>query len=195
MARDLERERDEMIKLDTMPWRRPMMNPLSPTPAPRDTSGEISPPELDEYLALYPQENRRILSARYHNRSLTASLQHFPYPFTQHDLDYVTATQLTLYLSQLTYVLIGAALRAQDHPDIPARFTDHFFSMMHAGRLFFVDLRQKMRRPIWKSDSITATLDLTETRRTSTTFFVFIAFDINNRSCAGTLTVGTETPA
>jgi hypothetical protein len=148
--------------------------------------------QLEQYLSLYKEESRHILSAQYSNMQLQAELKPFAYTYTCEDLDYITATQISLYLSQLTYVLIGTVIKNGDHPNAPSSLFPVFMDKMHAGRLFFLEINQRMREPIWKTEPITAQLTLTKLRKTPTAYFGFLQFAINTRKCSGTMKIGME---
>ena len=124
----------------------------------------------------------------------TGNLRHFRYPFTTEDLDYVTATQIPLYLSQLTYILLGAAIQRRDFQEAVGDVLERYFHQMQAGRLFFVDVKQTMKRPMWKTEPLIATLQIDSTRRLRNTGIVFVSYSINDGACYGDLKTAMEFP-
>ena len=157
-----------------------------------DTLIPITQDQLAQYLSLYKEDSRYIISAQYFDMQLEAELKPFAYSYTCEDLDYITATQISLYLSQLTYVLIGTVIKNEENVDAPTSLLPVFLDKMHAGRLFFLEIDQKMQQPIWKAEQINAKLKLTDVRKTSTAFFGFLSFAINEHKCTGTMKIGME---
>lgn len=152
----------------------------------------ISNDNLTKYLSLYKDNYRFVKKASYEGFKLKAEIEPFAYEFTSEDLDYITATQIALYLSQLTYVLIGNILENELHPLLHKSIFLEFFKKMHEGRLFFLDLNQRMRKPIWKKNKIYAEINLDKVKKSSNTIFGFISFSINDNSCNGSLKIGME---
>lgn len=76
---------------------------------------EIKEAALRQYLGLYPTQYQLIKNAYYLQDRLKAELIPFIYPFTNEDLDYITATQIHLYLSQLAYVLMAKSITDPDY--------------------------------------------------------------------------------
>ena len=159
------------------------------------SSEQLTEEHLDKLLALYPPEHRYVSKVDYAACRLDASLRHFAYPFTTEDLDYVTATQIPLYLSQLTYVLFGSVIRFDDHSLLPSSLEPAYLESMLAGRLFFVQVDQKMTGPMWKNAPLSASLVLNSVRRYRGSLFGFVSFSFNDGACAGGLKVAMEVPA
>lgn len=160
------------------------------------SSGQkVAEEHLAEFLALYPSEHRYVSEVDYADCQLKARLEHFAYPFTAEDLDYVTATQIPLYLSQLIYVLLGSVIRFGDSPDLPPSLERTYFEQMRAGRLFFVQVNQKMTGPMWKNAPLSASLVLNSVRRHRGSLFGFVSFSFNDGACAGELKIAMEEPA
>lgn len=151
---------------------------------------QVSKQLLSEYLSLYPKHHRFISSAQYRSGSLKAALEHFQYPFTVHDLTYVTATQISLYLSQMTYVLVSESIKDSSQALSHFIASPDFNDRMHAGQLFFLDLRQRMRRPLRKTGPLSATLTIRSTKRIGGNLFAFLDFSIGDGQCTGNLTIG-----
>jgi len=148
--------------------------------------------DLRRYLRLYKDNYKLISEAYYGDCSLHATLVPFTYDFTTEDLDYITATQINLYLSQLTYVLVACTVEGGDHPIVPTSVSEAYFERMHAGRLFFLENFQRMRDPIWKTEPITAEIKIEKVRRISGSFFAFLSFSINHGKCHGELKIGMK---
>ena len=152
----------------------------------------ISKNKLNNYLSLYKDNYRFVKKASYDGLKLRAQINPFVYDFTNEDLDYITATQIALYLSQLTYVLIGNILENEIHPLLNNSILPKYFEKMHDGRLFFLDLKQRMRKPIWKNQEIYAEVKLDKVKKSSNSLFGFITFSINENACTGSLKIGME---
>jgi hypothetical protein len=86
-------------------------------------------------------------------------------------------------------------LHAGTHPLFPPSHLPHFLAQMQAGRLFFLEVNQRMTRPIPKTALVSGSLRLDAARKHGRTFFCFLAFDFADRSCFGTLTVAAELPS
>ena len=154
----------------------------------------IEQPEIDKYLGLYHKDFRLIRNASYGTGRLVAELIPFRYTFTIEDLDYVTATQVHLYLSQLTYILIARVL-ADSQYDGLSRFVTmgDFMDKMYAGRLFFVSVTEKMRKIIYKHETpINAELAIVSNRKLGGSLFSKIEFNIGDKACTGELLIGME---
>ena len=102
---------------------------------------------MQKYLTNYLPQYQLIKNARYEQGCLKAEVIPFIYPFTNADSDYINATQLQLYLSQLTYVLVAKSI-------VDPNFTmfsklvkiETYMEKMVERRLFFANLEQKMKR-------------------------------------------------
>ena len=112
---------------------------------------EIKEAELQKYLTNYQAQYQLIKSARYAEGCLKAELIPFIYPFTNEDSDYVNATQLHLYLSQLTYVLIAKSISDPNFPMLSKLVNfETYMNKMISRRLFFAKLEQTMKKVIYK---------------------------------------------
>lgn len=155
---------------------------------------EIKDAELQKYLGLYPPQYQLIKNARYSGGALKAELIPFIYPFTNEDLDYITATQIHLYLSQLTYVLIAKSITDTNYTALSklVKF-DLYIDKMFAGRLFFAKLEQKMKRVMYKNNlPISAELKISNARLVKGTAFCEVEFDLGNKSCFGNMLLSMQ---
>jgi hypothetical protein len=148
---------------------------------------KISQTEIEECLGLYKPEYRLVKNAYYANGLLTADIIPVSYTFTADDLDYLTATQIHLHLSQLTYILIANCLKDPEYKVVSMHITfEDFISKMYAGRLFFVDINQKMKKVIYKNNEpITSELKIIYSRKVNQSIFFEMSFDIAKGSCIG----------
>jgi hypothetical protein len=150
---------------------------------------KISQTEIEKWLELYKSEYRLVKNAYYANGLLTADIIPVNYIFTTDDLNYLTATQIHLYLSQLTYVLIANCLNDSEYKVVSKYLTfEDFISKMYAGQLFFVDINQKMKKVIYKNNEpITSELKIIYSRKVGKSIFFEMSFDIAKGSCIGTI--------
>ena len=161
---------------------------------PKTTMKEIPASEIEQYLGLYPPLYQLVKNAYYEHGSLHAELIPFIYPFTIEDLDYITATQIHLFLSQLTYVLIGKSITDPDFTLLSKIVTyDDYANKMHAGRLFFAKLEQTMKRVIYKKNlPIYAKMKILNARRVGKTGFCEVEFDVNDGACFGNILLSQQ---
>lgn len=155
---------------------------------------EISESELGQFLGLYPERYQLVKNAYYENGCLKAELIPFIYPFTSEDLDYITATQIHLFLSQLTYVLIGKSIVDPDFTLLSKIVKyDEYRDKMFAGRLFFANLEQKMKRVIYKKNlPIKAEIQIKSARLVKGTGFCEVEFNIGNKACFGKMLLSMQ---
>lgn len=150
--------------------------------------------ELSQFLGLYPQEYKLIKNANYKEGHLKAELIPFIYPFTKEDLDYITATQIHLFLSQLTYVLIAKSISDPEYTVLSKLVKmDTYMDKMFAGRLFFANLEQKMKRVIYKKNlPITAEMKINWAKVVKGTGFCEVSFDLGNEACYGKILLSVQ---
>ncbi len=150
---------------------------------------EIKEAEVQKYLTNYLPQYQLIKNARYEQGCLKAELIPFIYPFTNDDSDYVNATQLHLYLSQLTYVLVAKCI-------VDPNFTmfsklvkiETYMEKMVERRLFFASIEQKMKRVIYKKNlPINAEMKINGVRLVKGTGFCEVEFNLGNKACFGTI--------
>jgi hypothetical protein len=161
---------------------------------PHHTMKEIPAHEIEYYLALYPERYQLIKNAYYEQGHLKAEVIPFIYPFTTEDLDYITATQIHLFLSQLTYVLIGKSIVDPKFTMLSSIVTfDTYTDKMHAGRLFFAKLEQTMKRVIFKKNApIMAEMKILNARRVGKTGFCEVKFDMGGGACFGQILLSLQ---
>jgi hypothetical protein len=155
---------------------------------------EIEEAELRQYLGLYPTQYQLIKNAYYSQGHLKAELIPFIYPFTIEDLDYITATQIHLYLSQLAYVLMAKSITDPDYSIISKVVKyDTYMDKMFAGRLFFANLNQKMKKVIFKKNkSITAEMKILSAKRVKGAGFCEVEFVLGERACYGNILLSIQ---
>ncbi|WP_276974266.1 hypothetical protein [Flavobacterium filum] len=154
----------------------------------------IEQSEIENYLGLYEPNYRLIKNATYDAGLLKAELVPFRYVFTTEDLDYITATQIHLYLSQLTYILVAKCLKDKEYDIISKHISfEEFVNKMYAGRLFFVNINQKMKKIIYKNElPIIAELKVHSFRHLNDTGFCEIDFKISDDACIGNLLISMK---
>lgn len=154
----------------------------------------IDQEEINEYLGLYREEYRLVKNARYFGGKLQAEIIPFRYIFTKEDLDYLTATQLHLYLSQLTYVLVARCIKDKEYDLISKQVSiELFVTKMFAGRLFFAGIKERIKSPIYKKDvPISAELSIRSVHRVKNSVFAKISFEIGSNGSVGELLIGVK---
>jgi hypothetical protein len=157
-----------------------------------DAAEKLSEDKVAGWLDLYKAEYRYVTEASIGNRELFALIRPMRYEFTIDDLSYLTATQLTLCLSQCTYLLLGEVIERNQHPAFGADFMGQFRALMHAGQLYFLRVEQRMTRPILKDQPAMAVLKAERFRRIRNSVIGTISFAINGDACQGQLNVGAS---
>lgn len=155
---------------------------------------EVKDAEVQKYLGIYHNQYQLVKNVSYENGSLKAELIPFIYPFTVDDADYVNATQLHLYLSQLTYILIAKAISDTGYTELSKIIKfDLFMDKMVAGRLFFAKLEQTMKKVIYKKNlPISAEMKITGVRVVKGTGFCEVEFNLANKACYGKLLLSMQ---
>lgn len=150
---------------------------------------EVKDVEVQKYLGIYHAQYQLVKNVLYEKGAIKAELIPFIYPFTVDDADYVNATQLHLYLSQLTYILIAKAITDNEYTELSKIIKfDLFMDKMVAGRLFFAKLEQTMKKVIYKKNlPIRAEMKIKNVRMVKGTVYCEVEFDMNDGSCRGKL--------
>ena len=152
----------------------------------------LSEKEVHNLLELYKKEYRLIENVNYEKGSINASLIPFRYNYTSEDLDYLTATQLNLYLSQLTYILIGTAIKDKKFTELSPQLYETFITNMYKGRLFFVRIDQRIKKMIRKESNIYVSIKIIKIRKIKKTIFAKIGFSFCGKSSQGELIIGMK---
>jgi hypothetical protein len=155
---------------------------------------EVKDAELQKYLGIYHAQYQLVKNVYYEKGAIKAELIPFIYPFTVDDADYVNATQLHLYLSQLAYILIAKAITDTEYTDLSKIIKfDLFMDKMIAGRLFFAKLEQTMKKVIYKKNlPISAEMKIKNVRMVKGTGFCEVEFNIGNSACSGNLLLSMQ---
>lgn len=148
---------------------------------------EIKDAEVQKYLGIYHAQYQLVKNVFYEKGAIKAELIPFIYPFTVDDADYVNATQLHLYLSQLTYILIAKAITDTEYTDLSRLIKfDLYMDKMVAGRLFFAKLEQTMKKVIYKKNlPISAEITIISVRIVKGTGFCEVEYNLGNKACFG----------
>lgn len=155
---------------------------------------EVKDQEVQKYLGIYHPQYQLVKKVFYKDGELKAELIPFIYPFTVDDADYVNATQLHLYLSQLTYILIAKSITDSEFITLSKLIKfDLYMDKMVAGRLFFAKLEQTMKKVIYKKNlPISAEMKITGARVVKSTGFCEVEFNLGNKACFGKLLLSMQ---
>lgn len=147
----------------------------------------ITEDEISQFLGIYPPEYQLIKNASYNQGQLKAELIPFIYPFSKEDPNYITATQIQLFLSQLAYILIAKSVNDLEFTELSNIIkSDEFENKMYAGKLFFANLEQKMKRVIFKKElPISAIMKICAVKTLNDSRFCEVVFDLGHESCIG----------
>jgi hypothetical protein len=158
------------------------------------TMKPITETEIGQFLGIYPPQYQLIKNASYNQGHLKAELIPFIYPFTNEDMDYVTATQIHLYLSQLTYVLIAKSIIDPNYSVLSKIVKmEMYIDKMFAGRLFFANLEQKMKRVIYKKNlPISAAMKINWAKVVKGTGFCEVEFELGSDACFGKILLSVK---
>lgn len=147
----------------------------------------ITEAEIGQFLGIYPPEYQLIKNASYNQGHLKAELIPFIYPFAKEDPNYITATQIHLFLSQLAYVLIAKSIIDPEYT-VLSKIMDlnEYTDKMYGSKLFFTKLEQHMRKVIYKKDTpISAEMKINYVKNIKGTAFCEVEFDLGSQACFG----------
>lgn len=82
------------------------------------SADKISDSEISRGLEAYPARNRFISEAWYSNKVLQAWGKSFPHPFHEPWITHLTREHALTYVSQASYILVGAAIERGDFPHL-----------------------------------------------------------------------------
>lgn len=150
---------------------------------------QLSKHEIEQFLGTYLEEYKLIKDIKYSGGKIEAELIPFIYPFTKEDSGYVNNTQINLYLSQLTYILLAKSIRDKSFMLISNLLSyDEFNSQMHNRQMFYTNINLKMKKVIYKRNMpIRAQVKVLSAKKVAGKIFCEIEFDLNKGSCIGTL--------
>jgi len=120
-----------------------------------DITKQVSSQYLRETLDVYEKEHIYLESAVWNDLELigTFRLAHYPYIKEGHE-EYLTASTLILYLSQLGYVYIRTFCEKKLLPQAVNITTEEFFRLRDAGSMLITGLNNiKLRRKIYNYES------------------------------------------
>jgi len=116
---------------------------------------DVSIQYIKETLSIYKSEYIYLDSAIWNNSELIGwfKLEHYPFTKEEH-IDYVTASMLMLYLSQLGYIYTRKLCEKNLLPFNIRITTQEFFHLRDAGNIVFVEFDKiKFRKRIAISES------------------------------------------
>lgn len=150
---------------------------------------QLTNQEIEQFLGTYREEYKLIKDIRYAQGEIEAELIPFLYPFTKEDSGYVNNTQLNLYLSQLTYILVSISVSDKEFPLISKLITSEAFSKrMHERNLYFTNITLDMKKVIFKKNlPFRAKMKILGIRKLSGRIFFDFEFDLGKGSCKGTM--------
>jgi hypothetical protein len=150
---------------------------------------QLTNEEIEQFLGTYREEYKLVKDIRYAQGEIEAELIPFIYPFTKEDSGYVNNTQLNLYLSQLTYILMSISVMDKEFPLISNLATSKEFNEhMHDRSVFFTNITLRMKKVIYKKNlPFRARMKVIGIRKLSGRIFCDIEFDLGKGSCTGTM--------
>ena len=150
---------------------------------------QLTHQEIDRYLGTYLEQYKLIKDIKYFQGEIEAELIPFIYPFTKEDSGYVNNTQINLYLSQLTYILLAKSISDKSFTLISNLISSaDFDKRMHERQLFFTNINLKMKKVIYKKNMpIRGRIKISNTRKIAGRIFCDLEFDLHKGSCSGTL--------
>ena len=116
---------------------------------------DVSYQYIQETLSIYKAEYVYLTSAKWNGSELTGSIKLEHYPFTKEGhIDYVTASMLMLYLSQLGFIYARLLCERDIMPSGIKITTQEFFCLLNEGNIVFTGLdKVKLRRKISVSEA------------------------------------------
>jgi len=121
------------------------------TYVPQSIWEDISYQYIQETLSIYKAEYVYLTSAKWNGSELAGSIRLEHYPFTKENhIDYVTASMLMLYLSQLGFIYARLLCERDLMPSGIKITTQEFFCLLNEGNIVFTGLdKVKLRRKIF----------------------------------------------
>lgn len=115
----------------------------------------LSSQYIQETLSIYKPEYIYISSAKWNGSELVGSIRLEHYTFTkQEHIDYVTASMLMLYLSQLGFIYARLLCERNLLPSGIKISTQEFFHLLNEGNIVFIGLNNiKLRQKIFVTES------------------------------------------
>lgn len=153
---------------------------------------ELDADYIKETLAIYKPEHIYLRSASFRGSEIIGQFHLQHYPFTKDDhIDYVTASMLMLYLSQLGYVLVRVLLEdpsSQFKIDIS---TDEFFRLRDQGNLMFTRFDQILfkKKLLISDDPLQISMTIHRVVHTTSAIIGDVAFAVGQNFFTGTTRV------
>jgi len=110
------------------------------------TASSVSASLVNECLCLYPDTHRHLVDFRYNSMCLVATLLPHEIDYSTIKVDYYTASQFVLVASQMSYVLSGCLFLDPAVAGAPAYLYPRYLELLRAGKVYYTELRQRLRR-------------------------------------------------
>lgn len=102
---------------------------------------QLVPSELvDRFLILYPPDKRMITRCQYSNGKLQAHLIPRDVEYSTTKLDYYSASQLVLAISQMGYLLGGLAILDDGFESLPRQTYETYLKRLRASECYYIKL-------------------------------------------------------
>lgn len=106
----------------------------------------IDAARLDELLCIYPPSQRHLRNFRYIDGHLWAELLPHHATYCLIKLNYFSACQIIMAVSQMGYVLCGTSIADPEFQGLPCRLYSEFLSRLKAGEIFYTRTELDFRR-------------------------------------------------
>jgi len=130
---------------------------------------QLVPAELVErFLVLYPPDKRMVRHCEYSDGKLQAVLIPRDVEYSSAKLDYYSASQLVLAISQMGYLLGGLAILDDSFANLPRWTYETYLKRLRASECYYMKLDMAFRSKLLKSEDQKITLSCSKAMCTHT---------------------------
>jgi len=123
---------------------------------------------IDRFLVLYPPDKRMVTHFEYSNGKLQAHLIPRDVEYSSAKLDYYSASQLVLTVSQMGYLLGGLAILDDSFPSLPRWTYETYLKRLRASECYYIKLDLTFRAKLLKNKDQRIGLRITKSMCTHT---------------------------
>ncbi len=109
-----------------------------------------------EFLALYPEDEIYIKTSNYQDGQLYAELIPRAITYSNITVNYFTANQITLIISQMGYILGGMAISDPGFLDLPSTMIEQYKQKLLDGEVYFARFNIKFKKKFYLSKNAQA---------------------------------------
>ena len=145
--------------------------------------------DYDEFLCLYPRDRRYLKDISYADGTLIASITPHKIDYSVIEVDYYTLTQVSLLLSQGSYLLGGLAIQDPLFEEFQEDDYSAYIKALREGRTYYRTAHLDFRQKISNAHPQHFRGKLLKARRMSGTVVAKMAFDLAHSAARGEVLV------